>query len=60
VSLHSFEKIMVDRGVTVDHATLNRWVAKYAFLTTDVARRRKTPTDGFVAKFASAYSYRRE
>ncbi len=29
VSYRDLEEIMAERGVFVDHATLNRWVAKY-------------------------------
>ncbi|WP_431356780.1 hypothetical protein [Paracoccus marinaquae] len=32
VSYRDLEEIMAERGVRVDHATLNRWVAKYASL----------------------------
>lgn len=38
-------EILAERGVQVDHATLNRWVAKYSPLIAITARRRKTPTD---------------
>jgi transposase-like protein len=30
VSYRDLEEIMVERGVNVDHATLNRWVIRYA------------------------------
>jgi len=30
VSYRDLEEIMAERGVEVDHATLNRWVAKYS------------------------------
>lgn len=30
VSYRDLEEIMVERGVNVDHATLNRWVVRYA------------------------------
>ncbi|MEY9381716.1 transposase-like protein [Rhizobium leguminosarum] len=30
VSYRDLEEIMAERGVTVDHATLNRWVVKYS------------------------------
>lgn len=36
---------MAERGVGVDHATLNRWVAKYSPLIAEEARRRKAPAD---------------
>ena len=30
VSYRDLEEIMVERGVAIDHATLNRWVVKYS------------------------------
>ena len=45
VSYRDLEEIMAEWGVTVDHATLNRWITKYAGLLTDEARRKKRPTD---------------
>ena len=45
VSYRDLEEIMAERGVIVDHATLNRWVAKYSPLIADQARRRKTAVD---------------
>ena len=36
---------MGERGVRIDHTTLNRWVAKYSPLIANAARRRKVPTD---------------
>ena len=32
VSCRDLEEIMAERGVRVDHATLNRWVTKYELL----------------------------
>lgn len=43
VSYRDLQEIMAERGVAVDHATLNRWVTKYAPLIADVAGRRKHP-----------------
>tara|TARA_R100000750_G_scaffold41664_1_gene27098 strand:+ start:678 stop:902 length:225 start_codon:yes stop_codon:yes gene_type:complete len=43
VSYRDLEEIMAERGVVVDHATLNRWGAKYSPLIAINARRRKTP-----------------
>ena len=37
------EEIMVERGVDLDHATLNRWVEKYAGAIAKEAHRRKAP-----------------
>ena len=45
VSYRDLEEIMAERGVIVDHATLNRWVAKYSPLIANNARRRKAPVD---------------
>lgn len=44
VSYRDLEEIMAERGVAVDHATLNRWVEKYAGAIADEAHRRKGPT----------------
>ena len=44
VSYRDLEEIMAERGVAVDHATLNRWVAKYSPLIACQARRRKSAT----------------
>lgn len=45
VSYRDLEEIMAERGVRVDHATLNLWVAKYSPLIASEARRRKAPAD---------------
>ena len=45
VSYRDLEDIMAERGVRVDHATLNRWVERYAGLVANDARRCKQPTD---------------
>lgn len=45
VSYRDLEEIMVERGVRLDHATLNRWVTKYSPLIAEQARRRKRPAD---------------
>jgi putative transposase len=44
VSYRDLEEIMAERGVAVDHATLNRWVVKYSSLIARRAHRRKSPT----------------
>ncbi|TRD15785.1 IS6 family transposase [Palleronia caenipelagi] len=46
VSYRDLDEIMAERGVLVDHATLNRWVVKYAPLIADVAQQRKAATAG--------------
>jgi len=44
VSYRDLEEILAERGVVVDHATLNRWVVKYAGLIAVNAQSRKMPT----------------
>jgi len=46
VSYRDLEEIMAERGVDVDHATLNRWVVKYSPLIAVNARSRKHQTSG--------------
>lgn len=44
VLYRDLEEIMLERVVDVDHATLNRWVVKYAPLVVANAQARKRPT----------------
>ena len=44
VSYRDLEEIMAERGVGVDHATLNRWVAKFSPLIAKEAHKRKRKT----------------
>lgn len=44
VSCRDLEKIMAERGVTVDHATLNRWVVRFAPMIASRAQSRRRPT----------------
>ena len=44
VSYRDLEEIMAERDVDLDHATLNRWVEKYAGIIAAEAQRRKAPT----------------
>lgn len=44
VSYRDLEEIMAERGVVVDHATLNRCVEKYAGVIANEVHRRKAPT----------------
>ncbi len=44
VSYRDLEEIMAERGVKVDHATLNRWVVKYSPLIAANAQAQKKPT----------------
>ena len=47
VSYRDLEEILAERGVAVDHATLNRWVVKYSPLIAANAQTRKRPTGVF-------------
>ena len=47
VSYRDLEEILAERGVAVDHATLNRWVVKYSQLIAANAQTRKRPTGVF-------------
>ncbi|CUK20445.1 Integrase core domain protein [Ruegeria denitrificans] len=44
VSYRDLEEIMAERGVRVDHATLNRWVVKYSPIVVANAQSKKRPT----------------
>lgn len=44
VSYRDLEEIMAERGVEIDHATLNRWVVKFSPLISANAQSRKKPT----------------
>tara|TARA_R110002049_G_scaffold99767_3_gene242798 strand:- start:55 stop:741 length:687 start_codon:yes stop_codon:yes gene_type:complete len=44
VSYRDLEEIMAERGVDVDHATLSRWVVKFAPIIAVEAQRRKSST----------------
>jgi transposase-like protein len=43
VSYRDLEEIMEERGIEVDHATLNRWVVRYSPLLATVAKSSKNP-----------------
>jgi len=44
VSYRDLEEILQERGVDVDHATLNRWVVEYSPQIATNAQARKRPT----------------
>ena len=46
ISYRQLEEMMEERGVEVDHSTLNRWVLKYAPLLDQAFRARKRPVGG--------------
>ena len=46
VSYRDLQEIMAERGVEFDHATLNRWVIRYAPQIADQAQKRKRSTPG--------------
>ena len=43
ISYRQLEEMMQERGVEVDHSTLNRWVVKYVPLLDEQFRKRKRP-----------------
>ncbi|WP_164662171.1 IS6 family transposase [Tropicibacter sp. Alg240-R139] len=45
VSYRDLEEIMAERGVSVDHTTLNRWVTRYSGAIADAAHGRKGSCD---------------
>ena len=45
VSYRDLEEIMGERGVQVDHTTLNRWVIRYSGAIAEAARHRKERCD---------------
>lgn len=47
VSYRDLEEIMAERGVNLDHATLNRWVVKYSPMIILQAKRRKSKPSGY-------------
>jgi len=66
ISYRQLEEMMGERGVSVDHSTLNRWVIKYAPEVEKACRRRQCPVgrswrldETYVKiKGKSAYLYR--
>ena len=63
VSYRDLEEIMADCAVDLDHATLNRWVKKYASAIAKEAHRRKSPNgrswpmDETYVKVKGAWTY---
>ena len=43
LSYPQLEELMQERGVSVDHSTINRWVLKYSPQLEEAFRRRKRP-----------------
>jgi putative transposase len=43
LSYRQVEELMQERGISVDHATINRWVLKYAPQLEEAFHRRKWP-----------------
>ena len=46
ISYRQLEEMLEERGVEVDHSTLNRWVVKYVPLLDRQIRDRKRPVGG--------------
>lgn len=49
VSYRDLEEILAERCVQVDHATLNRWVVKYATSIASAAQKRQSADETVVA-----------
>ena len=49
VSYRELQEILVERGVSVDHATLDRWVVRYSPQVAEQAQLRKCRTGQFLA-----------
>ena len=49
VSYRDLEEIMAERGINVDHATLNRWVVSFSPLIAREAHRQKSTTNRIIA-----------
>ena len=49
LSTRHVEELMLERGVDVDHATINRWVIKYSPQLEEEFHRRKRPVLGELA-----------
>jgi putative transposase len=43
LSMRHVEELMQERGVSIDHSTVNRWVIKYSPQLEDAFHRRKRP-----------------
>ena len=43
LSTRHVEELMLERGVTVDHSSMNRWVIRYSPHLEEVLHRRKQP-----------------
>ena len=63
ISYRQLEEMMQERGVEVDHSTLNRWVVKYVPLLDKRFRSRKGPVgsswrmDGTYVKVKDLWKY---
>ncbi len=44
MSYRDLEEILAERGIVVGHATLNRWIVKYATALASAAQKRKAAT----------------
>ena len=44
ISYRDLEEILDERGIKVDHSTLNRWVIRYSAMIAEAAMKKKQPT----------------
>ena len=59
LSTRHVEELMAERGVEVDHSTINRWVVKYSPLLEEAFQRRKRPV-WISWRMDETYQYRQE
>jgi putative transposase len=60
LSYREIEEILAERGINVDHSTLNRWVIKYAPLLEHRARQVKKRRKPFSKRPPANMEYRRK
>jgi transposase-like protein len=46
LSLRDLEEMMAERGISVDHATIHRWIVRYSPELLEQFNRRKRPVTG--------------
>ena len=46
LSYRHLEEVMAERGVSVEHSTINRWAIRFLLLIEKMARKHKHPVSG--------------
>ncbi len=57
LSCRGIEEMMKERGIAIDHATVNRWVIKYAPLLEDEFRKKHKSPTGMKSKSLSTLEW---